>query len=422
MSATKLSMPLTVSIFTPFHKNNLSFLNDLYASLTVQTYREWEWVLVPNGEGLQIDLTELKKDSRVRVVRSNKTGNIGALKAFACLNCSNDILVEVDWDDLLAPDAIGEVRKAFEDPEVGFVYSNALYTDMEFGKRPRFNAAHGWQYRETEYNGHLLDEPLTFDQTPSTVSRIWYAPDHLRAFRRSVYEQIGGHDESLEVLDDQDLMCRMYLVTKFHHINKGLYVYRVHGDNYWIKRNKQIQDGVYPLYDKYIEPLALKWATDRGLSKLDLGGRFGRSEAYQSVDLQDADVVANLNGRWPFADNSVGVVRAFDVFEHLKDPLYTMKELYRVLVPGGYAFIQVPSTDGRGAFQDPTHVSYWNENSFLYYTDQQWAKYIDDTGPAIRFQAVRLYTTEKDPRGVCWTIAHLLKLSEDVRVPGPVLI
>ena len=35
--------------------------------------------------------------------------------------------------------------------------------------------------------------------------------------------------------------------------------------------------------------------------------------------------------------------------------------------PGGKAEIAVPTTDGSGAFQDPTHVSFWNRRSFLYY-------------------------------------------------------
>jgi hypothetical protein len=38
-----------------------------------------------------------------------------------------------------------------------------------------------------------------------------------------------------------------------------------------------------------------------------------------------------------------------------------------VLKPGGTAEITVPTTDGPGAFQDPTHVSFWNRRSFLYY-------------------------------------------------------
>jgi hypothetical protein len=59
-----------------------------------------------------------------------------------------------------------------------------------------------------------------------------------------------------------------------------------------------------------------------------------------------------------------------------------------VLKPGGWLITRTPSTDGRGAFQDPTHVSFWNPNSFLYYTSRQLAQYI----PAIqcRFQSLRV--------------------------------
>jgi hypothetical protein len=67
-----------------------------------------------------------------------------------------------------------------------------------------------------------------------------------------------------------------------------------------------------------------------------------------------------------------------------------MSEIHRVLAPGGWAFIEVPSTDGRGAFQDPTHVSYWNENSFFYYTHAGLAMYIDNS--KIRFQQYRKQT------------------------------
>jgi glycosyltransferase involved in cell wall biosynthesis len=407
---------MKVSIFTPFHKKEISFLHDLYASLKEQTCREWEWVLVANGEGLQADLTAFKEDKRIKIVYYNKTGCIGELKSFACLNCSNEILMEVDWDDLLCPSAVEEVRKAFENPEVGFVYSNTLITDMELGKREKYNLAHGWQYRETDYKGHLLDEPLSFDHSPAAVSRIWYAPDHLRAFRKDVYEKVGGYNPELKVLDDQDLMCRLYLETKFYHIDKGLYVYRVHGDNSWLTYNKEIQDGVYPLYDKYIEAMALCWAKNTGLRCIELGARLNRDERYTSLDLKDADIIMDLNHKWGhFDDSSVGVIKANDVFEHLKDPLHTMKELYRVLAPGGYAFIQVPSTDGRGAFQDPTHKSFWNENSFLYYTDQSWAQYIDTP---VRFQAMRLYTTQPNDQKVCWTTAHLINLKDNYRPPG----
>jgi predicted SAM-dependent methyltransferase len=163
----------------------------------------------------------------------------------------------------------------------------------------------------------------------------------------------------------------------------------------------------------------MRWADLNGLRKIDLGGAINSRQGYEIVDIYQGDISCDLNERWPFEDDSIGVVRAYDIFEHLRDPLHTMKELYRVLAPGGYALIQVPSTDGRGAFQDPTHVSYWNENSFLYYTDHEKARFIHTP---VRFQSMRLYTTKKDQQQVCWTVAHLVKLASGMKVPGLVNI
>lgn len=46
-----------------------------------------------------------------------------------------------------------------------------------------------------------------------------------------------------------------------------------------------------------------------------------------------------------------------------------MNELWRVLVPGGLAKVIVPhATLGDGGHCDPTHVSYWTQSDFEYYT------------------------------------------------------
>jgi hypothetical protein len=49
-----------------------------------------------------------------------------------------------------------------------------------------------------------------------------------------------------------------------------------------------------------------------------------------------------------------------------------------------------PSVDGRGAFQDPTHVSYWSDNNWWYFTDVAYQRFV----PAItaRFQTSRCIT------------------------------
>jgi hypothetical protein len=414
-----------ISIFTPTH--NSKWLNDLYNSIKDQDF--YEWIIIYNNGAVPIKFD----DNRVKeFILPVAVEWVGPLKAYGCEQATGDILFEIDHDDVLTPDAIFEVQKAFEDESVGFVYSNTIHCDESFNKVQRFDERYGWSYREVDFNNntwgnleikgnyfHVLDEHLHFEPTPNCISRIWFAPNHLRAFRKSVYDQIGGYNKGMRILDDLDLMCRMYQVTKFHHIDKGLYVYRIHGENSWLKYNKEIQDNVYRIHDQYIESLAEKWAKDNNLNLVELGGRMNAKQNYITVDLKDADLCTDLNNTWPFEDNSVGVIRAYDIFEHLNNPIHIMKELYRVLAPGGYAFIQVPSTDGRGAFQDPTHKSFWNQNSFLYYTDKKYNKYLTDCN--VRFQSMRLYTTDKNNIDVCWVIAHLVKLGND-RVPGEVLI
>jgi SAM-dependent methyltransferase len=133
---------------------------------------------------------------------------------------------------------------------------------------------------------------------------------------------------------------------------------------------------------------------------------------YTCVDIVDADIIADLNKDFPFESDSVDEIKAYDAIEHLTDPIHTMNEIYRVLKLGGIADIFVPSTDGRGAFQDPTHKSFWNENSFMYYTTN-YPAYLDlcrQYGFYGKFELVRLRTTPKDLNDVCHVYAMLKKV------------
>lgn len=104
--------------------------------------------------------------------------------------------------------------------------------------------------------------------------------------------------------------------------------------------------------------------------RLNIGSADNYRSGYVNVDRHqygNVDVVTDLNGTWPWEDSSVDEVLAYDIIEHLPDKIHTMNEAHRVLRAGGLFDIIVPTTDGRGAWQDPTHVSYWNANSFFYF-------------------------------------------------------
>jgi SAM-dependent methyltransferase len=115
------------------------------------------------------------------------------------------------------------------------------------------------------------------------------------------------------------------------------------------------------------------------MKKLDLCCSSRKPEGYIGIDIipfKGVDKVHDLNNGIPFPDEMFDEVRAHDAIEHIKDGRFMMREIWRVLKPNGRVDILVPSTDGRGAFQDLTHVSFWNENSFKYWTnDQEWMDY-----------------------------------------------
>lgn len=401
---------MKVSIFTPTH--DPKYLPEIWEELKDQPF--YEWVIV--AQNCQIPDF---KDERVKAIQLPLLGEhyVGSLKRFACQMCTGDILLELDHDDILLPGAVEAVQREFEDEEIGFVYSNFANFQGDFEKVERYSESYGWQYRPFTYRGHELDEVISFDPTASALSRIWFAPNHLRAWRTSVYNALGGHKD-MKVMDDGELLIRTFLATKMKRIDECLYLYRINDGNTWKKNQDEIQRITMELYHESIRDLAIREAQLKGLLSLDLGGRFNSHPKCQSVDLKNADIIADLNDPWMWEDNSVGVIIANDIFEHLTDKLHVIKEAYRVLAPGGYLFVRVPSTDGRGAFQDPTHVSFYNENSFLYYVDNQWAKYIDTP---VRFQSMRLFTTEKDSNQVCWVEGHFVALKGN-RPPGGIKI
>lgn len=107
---------------------------------------------------------------------------------------------------------------------------------------------------------------------------------------------------------------------------------------------------------------------------LNLGCGFKKIEGFVNIDYREEmqpDLLINIEDGLPYKDNSVNIVRCFDFLEHIHSNkvIFVIEEIYRVLRNNGMFEHFTPSTDGRGAFQDPMHRSFWNINSWLYYTD-----------------------------------------------------
>ena len=423
--------PMLISVFTPTHRD--TYLLDAWRCLCAQRYPQWEWVVLLNGDLRELP-AEIAADPRVRAIVApeylQRLG-VGALKRYACEQAHGEWLFELDHDDLLSPDALQRLVDVAHDAAVGFVYSDFCNFQPD-GTSQTFFASYGWETYPVQANGATFTALRSFAPDASSLSAIFYAPNHFRAWRRDVYWQAGAHDPVLAVCDDYDLICRTWLTgTGFRHIAECLYFYRLQegGENTYLQRNQEIQLLQRKVADRHLYAVIAEWCRRESIPQVDLGSAHECPAGFTNVDLGDM-----VRGGLPFPDNSVGCVRAFDALgrfpacgidcRHGADGgprcvVGVMNEIYRVLVPGGWLVSGTPSTDGRGAFQDPRHASFWNPNAFWYYTRAEQARYVP--GIACRFQGTRIWQDFPTPwhrdHNILYVYADLVALKGQ-RQPG----
>lgn len=409
------------SVFTPSHRTD--YLDECYATLSTQTLTDWEWVVLLNGGA---DWTPPSDDARVRVLRGSATTHVGALKREACAAATGDVLVELDHDDLLAPTCLQEVVEAFDaHPDAVLVYSDFAQINHDGSANfERFNTAMGWEYAPANVYGVLLDRCRAMAPTPHNVSYIWYAPNHVRAFRRSAYDAVGGYDAGLEILDDQDLMMRLFAAGPFVHLPRCLYLQRIHPSNTQrdSRINRDIQEKTVAMYWASIEQLTTAWSRREGLGRLSL--RTATSPTTTPIAGASVVELDPTDPRLPFEDDSVGTIHAAELLQRVIHRRQLFEECHRVLAHGGMLHTLTPSTDGRGAFQDPTHLSLWNENSFWYHT-QAGLRDQAFPGTPMRFQVsgIRTHfpTAFDEENDISYVAANLLAIKEGPRNGGPLL-
>ncbi|MDX1365338.1 MAG: methyltransferase domain-containing protein [Arenibacter latericius] len=79
---------------------------------------------------------------------------------------------------------------------------------------------------------------------------------------------------------------------------------------------------------------------------------------YTTTDLDSplADITADICDL-PFQDNTYDVILCNHVLEHIQDDTQAMKELYRILKPGGWGIFQIPQDLNRAeTFEDNTII------------------------------------------------------------------
>jgi len=250
-----------VTVFTPAYNTGEKIYRPL-RSLKEQTYTNWEWIIVDDsdddGKTFKMLSNIARKDHRIQVFKPwEHSGIIGKIKNWACSLGKGHILVELDHDDELTDYALDYVVKGFKQfPEAGFLYTDCAEI---FEDGVNFTYREGWafgygSYTHVEYKGKLYKSGSGGNINPKTIRHIISAPNHIRAWRKSFYDSIGGHNRELHVADDYEIMVRTFLKTRMIRVPKLCYIQYISNTAQQI-RNKDIHRHVRSIrvhYDKMI--------------------------------------------------------------------------------------------------------------------------------------------------------------------------
>jgi O-antigen biosynthesis protein len=382
---------LSLSILTLV--DSAEHLAETYKSLVDQTSKDWQWLVVPTT-AVEIP-SRVLSDPRFRLVPPSPfaaaQGEVGC-QVFAFEQATTSHVMELRQHELLHPQAVATMLNEIKASDADLLYADfvPLGADQVAGE---YDSKYGWETYRVGSRNHTYRAIRSFEPEPSALHQAAYAPSMGLTWKRSVFLSLDGPDPNLGRAGRFDLLCRAYVAGFTFRSVRRCIVFSHHDPS--VDRDPETEGRVSA---NHVYDIVHEWSSRQGLAMLHLGGG-GAPAGFTSVG--PGDVRLGL----PFGEATVGCIRAFDFLGRLapcSGPMCghggdagprcvvgVMNDLHRVLVPGGWIISETASSDGRGAFQNPTYTSFWNPNSFWYYSRRESA----DTVPGIdcRFQVSRVW-------------------------------
>jgi len=195
--------------------------------------------------------------------------NIGYLKNIAFNKCTNKYIIELDHDDIVTPNIFSKLNNAIIETAPDMLYSNTAEIILDKDKETLSEIFEniknnyygiGWGFNYGGYYITAIDlkkygvHNFYVAQTPninkSTAKYITSVPNHVRVWKKSFYNLIGGHDIIYDVADDYELILKTIeyngVITK---INEPLYI-QILFNNTHTTYNDKIQQ-----YSKYLSEI-----------------------------------------------------------------------------------------------------------------------------------------------------------------------
>jgi glycosyltransferase involved in cell wall biosynthesis len=250
---TRMHSPPLVSVVIPCY-NTQRWVREAVQSCLDQTYSPIEVIVVDDGStDRSVDVLTHFGD-RITVIRIDHGGGSRA-RNIGFYASQGEFIQFLDADDYLLPEKIERQMTCMRSGAIEAVYSD-------------------WRHLNHHADGGATFEPVRIagpqdDMLEALLDNRWVAPCAL-LFSRSIVEQVGGWDESLEAGQDRDFFTRVAFQTDRIDYVPGCYaIYRKYGNVTVSTR----------------DPVAWKRSTRRVLDKADrlLQERGNASNRYQQA-------------------------------------------------------------------------------------------------------------------------------------------
>jgi GT2 family glycosyltransferase len=241
-SQKQLDNPPLVTVIVRTCCQRFGYLKEAVESIKNQTYQNIELVVVEDGTEDAKSFVESIKSDNIKTIKY-----ISMPKAGRCVggnvglqNATGKYIVFLDDDDLFFADHLEVlVSQLEENQELGACYTSAFQvaTDVK-SKNPLV-------YEEKSHD--------VIYRQPFSRCLMWYnnyIPIQSIVFKKSLYDQYGGFDESLDNLEDWNLWTRYSMENDFKYIEKTTSLYRV---PYHEDHTKQRQEELDSYYQKAVE-------------------------------------------------------------------------------------------------------------------------------------------------------------------------
>lgn len=191
--------------------NNGKYLMEAIESVRMQTYTNWEIILVDDGstDNSRTIYQELEQDPKIHIFYNEKNMGCGYTKRRCAELANGEICGFLDPDDTLLTSTLQLMVKVhYTHPEVSIVFSRSYYCDKNgriIGESNLLNLSDG----ETYFNNKMgLYQVLTF-----------------ASYKTSAYKKTDGIDANLYAGVDQDLYFKIEEQGKPYVLNSFTYNY-----------------------------------------------------------------------------------------------------------------------------------------------------------------------------------------------------